>query len=149
MARIGPTGYSFTLDSYNPTTNAIGAAQALDRIIEFNGINEEGMVVDLTALGDDIMSEGATGVSKIERIMLKGYIDDAATSAFNRIGRVVRRTDYPNRTLTATHQTGITQAIEVFPVINRLVPSTGSLTMFEATFAIGASAAADFVETGI
>ena len=42
MARIGPTGYSFTLDGYDAATNAVGAAQALDRIIEFNGINEEG-----------------------------------------------------------------------------------------------------------
>ena len=149
MARIGPTGYSFTLDGYDAATNAVGAAEALDRIIEFNGINEEGMVVDLTALGDDIMSEGATGVSKIERIMLKYYVDDAATSAFIRIGRPARRTDYPNRTLTVTHQTGITQAIEVFPVINKIVPTTGSLSMGEATFGIGARTAADFVETGI
>ena len=111
--------------------------------------------MDLTALGDDIMSEGATGVSKIERIVLKYYVDDAATSAFIRIGRPARRTDYPNRTLTATHQTGVTQAIEVFPVINKIVgaPTTGSLSMGEAVDVRDRTRikreASDFVETGI
>ena len=149
MANFGPTGYEFELDSYNAATNAIGAAQDLPRITEFNGINEESVVTDLTALGDDIQSEGATGLSSFERITLKGFVDDAATGAFRRIGRAARRVDYPARTLKATHRTGVEQSIEVFPVANKLVTAADGITMFEATFAIAAKASTDLVEAGL
>ena len=148
MPNFGPTGYNFELDAYNPADNTVAAAQELPRITEFNGINEEGMVTDLTAFGDTIKSEGPIGVSQFERIQLRGYADDAAGSAFRRIGRPARRADYPARTLTVTHRSGVTQAIEVFPVINRLVPTTEDLTMFEATLAIASKADSDFVESG-
>ena len=149
MANFGPTNYSFELDSYDPGTNAIGAAQELPRITEFNGINEESVVTDLTALGDDIQSEGATGLASFERITVKGFVDDAAAGAFRRIGRPARRVDYPDRTFKATHRTGVEQSIEVFPVMNKLVTAADGITMFEATFAIAAKASTDLVEAGL
>ena len=149
MANFGPTGYEFELDSYDAGTNAVGAAEELPRITEFNGINEEAVVTDLTALGDDIQSEGATGLSSFERVTLKGFVDDAAAGAFRRIGRPARRVDYPARTLKATHKTGVEQSIEVFPVQNKLVTTADGITMFEAMFAIAAKASADVVETGL
>ena len=149
MANFGPTGYTFALDKYTASNNTPGAAEVLSRITEFNGINEESVVTDLTALGDDIQSEGATGLSSFERITLKGFVDDAAAGAFLRIGRPARRVDYPARTLTVTHKTGVTQSIEVFPVSNKLVTEADGITMFEATFAIAAKASADLVEAGL
>ena len=149
MANFGPTGYIFELDKYTIGSNALGAAEALSRITEFNGINEESVVTDLTALGDTIQSEGATGLSSFERITLKGFADDAAAGAFQRIGRPARRVDYPARTLKVTHRTGVVQSIEVFPVMNKLVTAADGITMFEATFAIAAKAAGDLVEAGL
>lgn len=150
MARFGPTGYVFEIDSVDETATppTAGAGVALTRITEFNGINEESVVTDLTAFGDDIMSEGAIGLSQFDRIELKGYADGNADSAFRRIGRPARHPAYPARTLTVTHRTGITQTIEVFPVRNRLIPGKSDLTMFEATLAIAAKASADYAETG-
>ena len=130
------------------------AAVALDRITEFNGINEEGLVTDLTALGDAIKTEGPIGVSQFERITLKGYVDLNAAgtvdpaSAFARIGRPARRADYPKRTLLATHTTGLSQAIEVRVVKNKLITAQDDDVMFEAEFAIAAQERSEYVEVG-
>lgn len=150
---MGPTGYSFTLDGYNASSNAVSAAESLDHITEFNGINEEAKVSDLTALGDDIMSEHAIGLSQFERITLKGYVEAGSSglltsSAFQRIGRPARRDDYPKRTLTVTHRTGLTQAIEVIPVKNMLITDKEQDTMFEAEFIIASRADSEYTETG-
>ena len=148
MANFGPTGYAFELDSYASATNTIGALQALARIVEFNGVNPEGVMVDLTALGDKIMNEGPTGLKRFSRIILKGFLDTDAAGAFKRIGRPADRTDYPTRTFKATHQTGLSQEIEVRPARNDVITAKDNVTMFEAEFAIGARADADYSETG-
>lgn len=146
---FGPNAYSFTLDGYNSGTNAVSAAQSLDRITEFSGINETAVTSDLTALGDEIKSEGAIGLSEFDRIVLKGYADTSSSSAFKRIGRPARRDDYPARTLTVTHRSGVTQAIEVIPVKNMLITSSEDDVMFEAEFIIAARATADYTESGL
>lgn len=146
---FGPTGYSFTLDSYNASANTVGGAQSLDRITECNGINPESQVSTSTALGDDIGNETPTGMRNIERVTMKGYADASSSSAFKRIGRPAKREDYPARTLTVTYRTGMSQAIEVVPVKNNLIPSVDDNTMFEAEFAIVARSDSDYVETGL
>lgn len=157
---FGPTGYSFSIDAVtgvapNVTLDPTGTGTvSLDRITEFNGINEEGIVTDLTALGDTIKNDSAIGVSQFERITLKGYVDLQANgrvdqnSAFARIGRPARQDNYPARTLTVTHKTNVSQAIEVFPVKNKLITSQDDDVMFEAEFAIAARTSADYTEAG-
>ena len=151
MANFGPTGFGYTLDSVtNADPPAIDAADvALPRITKFSGIDEEGQVTDLTAFGDDIMSEGAIGLSKFARIVIGGYADISdSNSAFNVIGRPARNAAYPARTFTVEYEDGVSEAIEIFPVKNKLVPGVANLTMFEAVLAIAARARADHVETG-
>ena len=66
---FGPTGYAFEIDSATMRrTNTIGALTSLPRIVEFGGVNEEGIVTDLTAFVDAFMNEGFIGRSKFDRI---------------------------------------------------------------------------------
>ena len=152
---FGPTGYAYEIDSYDASANTIGALTSLPRIVEFGGVNEEGIVTDLTAFSDVFMNEGFIGRSKFDRISLKYYaqlnaagtIDAASASAV--IGRPTRRSDYPRRTFKVTHKTGITQSIEVSGVaVNKPISSNTDDVMFEAVLPIGARVAADYVEAG-
>ena len=148
MPFFGPTGYIFELDSLNAAQDTVGAAQSLDRITEFSGITPEAVVVDFTALGDDIENEIATALRRIEAISLKGYMNTDADGAFRRIGRPAKTAEYPARTLTVTHRTGFSQAIEVGVRINKVVTASATVTMFEAMLFIMAREDADYVETG-
>ena len=148
MALFGPTGYSFELDAWNPSTNVVGSAEALPGITEFSGIKPEAVVSEGTRLGDAIESEIPTGTQRLEDITVKGFFDDAASGAFRRIGRPAKRADANPRTLKVTHKTGVTQSVEVFVKRNDPITSVGEVTMFEAVFGIAARQASEFTEAG-
>ena len=153
MSRIGPTGYTFTLDGYTKSNNTVGSAETLDGITEFSGITETAEVVDVTTIGESHRSQGPIGITAFESITMRGFIDAtsggiAATSAFARIGRPAHRADYPPRTLTVTHRSGVTEALEVVPVKNAIMPQKDGLTMFEAEFVSVADATTEYSTTG-
>lgn len=130
--------------------------QALPKVVEFNGINEAGVYVSSTALGDIFKNMAPTGMSEFEEIVLKMHVRKTAganaleaDSAFSRIGRIGRRDDYPGRMFEAEHRTGISQAILVRPRINRIVNETEELVTAMAHLAIAAATAEDYVERGL
>ena len=90
--------------------------------MEFNGINPTEMTTEGTSFGDGLSSGIPIARKDIPNIVLRGFLDTATGSAFGRIGRSAGRVDYPSRTLTVTHATGLSQAIEVVPIKNNIGP---------------------------
>ena len=116
--------------------------------MEFNGINPMEMTTPGTSFGDGLTSGIPIARKEIPNVVLRGFLDTAADSAFKRIGRSAHRTDYPSRTLTVTHATGLSQAIEVVPIKNNIGPELDGVSMFEAEFMVSEGAATAYVETG-
>ena len=146
MALFGPTGYAFEIDSYTASTNTVGAAVTLPGITEFSGIKSESVVSAGIALGDEIESEIPTGVRRFEDITLQGFLDDASTGAFRRLGRPA--TQQHKRTFKVTHKSGVTQSLEVFVKKNDPITSTSEVTMFECVLGVAAQVTADATEAG-
>ena len=148
MAFISARSYTFEIDGYNAATNAVTASVELEDIVEFNGVNPMEMTTEGTSFGDGLSSGIPIARKDIPNIVLRGFLDTATGSAFGRIGRSAGRVDYPSRTLTVTHATGLSQAIEVVPIKNNIGPELDGVTMFEAEFMVSEGAATAYVETG-
>ena len=144
MPLIGPASYEFRLDSYDPTTNTTGAPEVLPRITEFSGIKKNRITVSLTHYGATADFMGQIGRVQFDQVVLKGYINSDAGSAYRRIGDDPPRTDMPTRTLTVIHSSGLRESIELILVANNPIPSLDDDTMFEATFENGSGDASDF-----
>ena len=149
MAFISAQGYTFEIDGYDAGTNAATASVELEDIVEFNGINPMEMTTPGTSFGDGLTSVGSRLPARRFRTSCCGaFWTRRLDSAFGRIGRSAGRVDYPSRTLTVTHATGLSQAIEVVPIKNNLGPELDGVTMFEAEFMVSEGAATAYVETG-
>ena len=143
MAAVGASGISFSLDGYNSSTNMVTAPAALNRVTEFGGVDAEGIVVDVTALGDDFEYMGATGQRRIATLTLGGIYESGNDGAWKRIGAEAARADYPARTLLVTYASGVTQSFEVIPTRRKIMPAVKEVVRWEADFqlAIGGSGA--------
>ena len=168
---VGPTGYEFFIDLVesdhsaltsgtanqlsDTITTAPGANTELTRITEFSGIDETGVTVDLTALGDRYRNKGALGVSEFASITLKGYVETQSTgalvttSAHARIGRPAKTAAYPKRRFRVKHVTGLQEQLKVIVAKNRRIPSKDDQLMWEATLEPASVVEADFITQGI
>ena len=168
---VGPTGYRFFIDlvesdhsalqtgNQNRVPNSIGsnpgANTELKGVIEFSGIDETGITIDRTALGDRFRNKGILGISEFASITLKGYIETesdgslVASSAAARLGRAARYPWYPARNLRIRHFLGFEEQVKVVISKARRVPSKDERLMWEVTLEPAMVEEDDFSTLGV
>ena len=168
---VGPTGYQFFIDLVesdhsdlqagvsnrvpDSISSSPGSNTELVGIVEFSGIDETGITIDRTALGDIYSNKGILGISEFTSITLKGYIENQSdgslvpSSAAARLGRAAKFPWYPARNLRVRHVSGFEEQIKVIIAKSRMVPSTDDRLMYEVTLEPAVVEEDDFVTAGI
>ena len=117
----------------------------LPDIVEISGGAVTAEKVDTTSFTDAVRTMGPTGVQAIEDIVLKGFYDPAAGTAFTLIGRPVTSPGTTPDELTINYTSGTSRRFQVFCERNDPIPSIDGQTMFEAAFYVaGTTLTEDF-----
>ena len=129
MGRSGPVPVSVTIQK-------AGAGPHLDLpdLQEISGAAVMVEKVDTTTYGDAVKTMGPTGVKRVDDLVLKGFYDPAANTAFTRIGEP--QTD-PNSTpdvITVKYTDATSRTFEMLCEKRDPVPGLDNQTMFEAVF---------------
>ena len=131
MAKTGPVPVSVTIQKAGT-----GSHLDLDDITEISGgaINIE--KVDTTAFSDAVKTMGPTGVKRVDDIVLRGFYDPAANTAWTRIGEPQTDPGATPDVLTIKFTNGTSRAYQVFCERRDPIPSLDDQTRFEAVFYI-------------